>query len=343
MNFSEDTKGPKEATTETPLPLVSAIVPTWNRREDLLACLRSLKRQKGVRLEIIVADDGSTDGSEAAVRAEFPEVIWLGDGRNMGHPFRRNQAILASHGDYLLHLDSDVEMTDDHVLRRMVEHCRKDQRLGEIGGEIALNTGLRDRAFGLCLGRMDYPYRVSASAEDGLVECDFLPSLHFMTRRHVTFEAGGYDPYYIFGGPDTDFGFCVRHAGYVNKLAFDCAAYHKAGSSGRRKDASYRYCLGGVRFDLRHHGLHVFFSRLAWYTARWCAEALYGLARGVVAMTPGRRPDWSRCRALAPLVAAYWWYLFHLWWAFRSIRRNYLTAEEMERFVRWKTKQGGST
>lgn len=304
-------------------PIVSAVIPSWNRRDELIACIDSLLKQESVSLEIIVVDDGSTDDSLATVREMFPDVRIITGTFQCGHPYRRNQGIRAAKGEFILHLDSDIEFPDTLTISRMLKEFEKNPKLGAIGGEIPINTGRLDRAWGLMRGRMDYPERVFVSKSDPPMHCDFLASLNYLTRRSAMLEIQGYDPYYEFGAPDMDMCFKLKEAGYDIVLQFDCAAIHKAASAGRRKDASFKYCLNGVRFCLRHHGLAVFFLRLAWYTLRIGPRIVLG------------RPD-PREGGARLLLKAYYWSLLHLPWVLGTIRLPFLSDEEEVRFESWK-------
>lgn len=91
-------------------PRVSVVIPTWNRRALLLEAIASAQAQTYRDLEILVCDDGSTDGSEAAVRAlaaSDARVQWL-PGAHSGLPgTTRNRGIRAARGEWIAFLDSD--------------------------------------------------------------------------------------------------------------------------------------------------------------------------------------------------------------------------------------------
>ena len=75
------------------LPAVSICIPNWNCRAVLHGCLESLLRQpQGVRLEVIVVDNASTDGAAELVAREFPEVVLIRNSSNRGFSAANNQA-----------------------------------------------------------------------------------------------------------------------------------------------------------------------------------------------------------------------------------------------------------
>lgn len=86
---------------------VSVVIPTYNREDRLPSAIRSVLEQTAPPAEIIVVDDGSTDGTPALVRA-MPEVRYLRQ-ENLGVSAARNHGIRAARHDWIALLDSDDE------------------------------------------------------------------------------------------------------------------------------------------------------------------------------------------------------------------------------------------
>ncbi|MBI1318878.1 MAG: glycosyltransferase [Candidatus Hydrogenedens sp.] len=91
----------------------SIIIATLNRRELLLATLASIpwEHLKTVRGEVIVIDDGSTDGSAEAVREQFPQAVLHANTANEGLSQAHNRAGRMARGSLLINIDSDVEVS----------------------------------------------------------------------------------------------------------------------------------------------------------------------------------------------------------------------------------------
>ncbi|MDA0323701.1 MAG: glycosyltransferase [Verrucomicrobia bacterium] len=319
-------------------PLVSAIIPSWNRRADLVRCLQSLSRQDYSNIEVVVVDDASEDDTTDTLRRDFPSVQILEDTVRCGHFFRRNQGIVASHGEYLLHLDSDVDFQDDGLVRRMVSRCEADPGIGEIGGEIPVHADVTDRAIGLVMTRGGYTRQVSVSVADGEArECDVLPTLNCMTRREAVEKIGGFDPYYEFGMGDVDFGLAIKRAGYRNILDGACAVYHRASPGGRRPDVTFRYCVGRLRLMLKHHGLAKFLLQAGWDMLQvlWIL-----LTWPFVRLGGGELSDLKRDGARF-IPRAYAWHFARLRQTLGARGRNFLSPAEMQAFH--KSKGGGVT
>jgi len=314
-------------------PLVSCVIPSWNRKADLRVCLQSLRRQEGVEREVIVVDDASTDGSPQMVREEFPEVALICGTRTVGPAHRRNQGVVASHGDYVLQLDSDTEFANPRALANMAAILATRREIGSVGGEIAAHIQDWDHVHSVRLDRRDSPQRVSGGRNDE-VQCDCLAALCCMARRSDVLALGGYDPYIGYGGEDTDLGFRLKKAGFQNIARFDCAAVHHVSSSGRHEDASYRYSLAGWRFTIKHRGVPLFLFYFAWYVFR------LGITLVLVRVRP-RAPwaDPARVAALRSIVRAALPNIGGMWSAVRCRHCNFLDPAEMRRFEEWKTRR----
>ena len=310
-------------------PLVSCVIPSWNRKSDLRVCLESLRHQQGVACEVIVVDDASTDGSPQMVREEFPEVTLVAGTSTVGPAHRRNQGMTASHGDYVLQLDSDTEFVNPMALVNMATQLSRRQELGSVGGEIAAHVQDFDHVHGIRLDRRDRPQRVSGGRDDEL-ECDFLATLCCMMRRSDVFALGGYDPYLEYGGEDLDLGYRLKKAGFHNIARYDCAALHHASPSGRHADASYRFCLAGWRFTAKHRGIAVFFLEFGWYVLRLGVTLL---------LLPLRHTDPDRVTALRAIVRAALPNMRSLRLAVWARGLDFLSPEESKRFENWKARQ----
>lgn len=86
---------------------VSAIIPTYNRRQDVLRAIECALRQSAPAEEVIVVDDGSTDGTVEAVKQRYGAQVRFFQQTNAGVSAARNKGIRESHGDWIAFLDSD--------------------------------------------------------------------------------------------------------------------------------------------------------------------------------------------------------------------------------------------
>jgi GT2 family glycosyltransferase len=205
----------------------SIVIPTYNRRDTLLVVLGALERQDAPELlrEVVVVDDGSSDGTAQAVAAlETPLSINLLTGRRGGPAAARNAGVEAAAGDLVLFLCDDVEPSPGLL-------SAHDARHDEAGGPHAV------------VGRVDWPpgkepshfeqfaietYHFGFEALEGL---DELPFHAFITanlsiERDLVQELGGFDEGFSYGWEDTDLGLRATRAGVKLLYAPDAVAYH---------------------------------------------------------------------------------------------------------------------
>lgn len=117
-------------------PVLSAVIVNWNRMQDVLAALRSLRRvdYPQHQLEILVVDNGSTDGS-AEKLAHEPDVRLILLGYNAGPSAARNVGIREASGEYILLLDSDATLSR-RGLRTAIERLQADRDIAIAGLKI---------------------------------------------------------------------------------------------------------------------------------------------------------------------------------------------------------------
>lgn len=104
--------GLKNISLQKKFPLVSAIIPTYNRAGYLKEAIESVLRQSYPEIELIVVDDGSTDGTREILRAQRIKYFYQ---QNLERGAARNQGILSSRGEYVAFLDSDDLWLPNHI------------------------------------------------------------------------------------------------------------------------------------------------------------------------------------------------------------------------------------
>ena len=112
---------PRRLHTAHPPPAVSIILCTYNRKRLLPRALRSVKRQTFHLWELVIVDDGSTDGSEKLLLSfarKNSRVVYIRHD-NQGLAQSRNVGLALARGQYVTFVDSDDEYTRDHLARHM--------------------------------------------------------------------------------------------------------------------------------------------------------------------------------------------------------------------------------
>ena len=167
-------------------PLVSVIIPTYNRAEYLKLALKSVLEQTYKNIEVIVADDGSMDNT-AEVVADFndPQIKYFYK-KNTGLPAAtRNLGLREASGEYIAFLDSD-DMWLPEKLEIQVEYLREhpEYHLAYSNAWIIDGTGVRK---GLI---MDLELFKEGEIFKDLVKCNFIPQLTVLMKREVFDDIG---------------------------------------------------------------------------------------------------------------------------------------------------------
>ena len=121
---------------------IAAVVINWNTRDLLARCLESLRANAPAHrsLEIIVVDNGSTDGSAEYVRTDWPDVRLIANEKNEGYTRANNQAIRASTSPYLLLVNADAFVLPG-CIDRLVERLEADDRAGVAAPRLVYGDG----------------------------------------------------------------------------------------------------------------------------------------------------------------------------------------------------------
>ncbi|MDP3938056.1 MAG: glycosyltransferase family 2 protein [Deltaproteobacteria bacterium] len=221
----------------TPLPLVSVIIPTWNRRDLLGECLRGLKGQTYERFEVIVVDNGSSDGSLDEARAIWGEQgLYLRNDRNLGYARAVNQGFEASGSDYVATLNNDA-VPEPGWLAALVEAAEASPEVGMVASKIVDHD---DPHVIDGTGLLIYPD--GSSRARGRLERDegqyddvteaLLPSgAAALYRRRMLQEIGHHDENFFAYCEDTDLGLRGRLAGWKCAFAPKAVVRHRYSAS----------------------------------------------------------------------------------------------------------------
>jgi len=120
-------------------PLVSVILPTYNRAKYITKAIESVWRQSYKNLELIIINDASTDATGKLVGrfAKYnPKIIILRNEINLGIVASLNKGIKAAQGKYIARLDDDDVWCDDKKIEKQVDFLEKNQEYCLVGGGV---------------------------------------------------------------------------------------------------------------------------------------------------------------------------------------------------------------
>lgn len=208
---------------------LSVIIVNWNVRDLLRECLRSIERGPGgLRLEVIVVDSASSDGSVAMVANEFPWVVLLPQAENVGFPRGNNIGLYRAKGRYLLLLNPDTEVIGD-ALPKMVAFLRADPTIGALGPQLLNPDGTiqssRRRFPTLVTGFIESTwlegyapqvvrqYRALDLPDDAIADVDWVVGACIMVPQTVYETVGGMDEAYFMYSEELDWCRRIKSAG----------------------------------------------------------------------------------------------------------------------------------
>jgi glycosyltransferase involved in cell wall biosynthesis len=208
-------------------PLIGVIVPVFNGERYLGATLESILAQSYRPLEIVVVDDGSTDGSMAVI-GRFGRAVNYVRQPNQGTGAARNRGVLHSTADYLAFLDQDDLWSSDKLIRQM-EALRAHESADMVFGQV---QQFRSPDWQESTGsRIACPERPMPG---------YLPSA-LLVRRTSFLRVGPFDTRWRLGAW-TDWYARARDAGLVAHMLSDVVAWRRihGGNHGLVARASVR-------------------------------------------------------------------------------------------------------
>lgn len=231
------------------LPLVTIVVVNWNGRAYLEKCLGSLRAQTYPAREIVLVDNGSTDGSIAFVRAQFPEVQIVALPYNAGFAAGNNCAMRAARGDYIALLNNDAYAEPDW-LARMIETAEQHPEAGLIACKLLYAHDPRlINAAGLALDWAGFCWEWRGGAVDdpqdsAIQECFGPSGAAALYRRVMLDEIGLFDEDFFAYAEDADLNWRALRAGWRCLYVPAARAYHISSATAGEGSAFKARLLG---------------------------------------------------------------------------------------------------
>jgi N-acetylglucosaminyl-diphospho-decaprenol L-rhamnosyltransferase len=253
------------------VPRVTAVVVSYNSREDLRRCLASLRAHSGIPCQVVVVDNASTDGSADLVAKEFPEARVIRNRENLGFSRANNKGLREAAGAYALILNSDAELTPG-ALPALVARLDARPRLGAAGPRTLSPDGTVQVSFGPALTplaewrqrhlvrgvkRRDPAALEEAAARAGVEhEPDWVSGSCLLARKDALDAVGGFDESFFLYEEDVDLCLRLRRAGWGVLFTPAAEVVHHLGRSMEADPARARleYPRSHVRFYRKHNG-----------------------------------------------------------------------------------------
>jgi len=267
-------------------PLVTILIATKDRPEELAHTLRQLRRLTYPNLEMLVIDDGSATPLEPVVHSVWPEAVYVREEHSAGQSLRRTQGFAQAQGKYILQLDDDSYPAAPDALSRAVGFLERSPRVGALAFHIFNGPELP-----AALPQPEARYTAS------FVGCGVL------FRRQALADTGGYQPFFQNEWEEEELALRILKRGWAIRFFPNVLIHHHLSPRNRR---TARTWMRGFRNKLWSHIMHYPLRRLpfemgwtlavaVWdsirllrphYLMRGIAEFLLGLPRALSLREP---------------------------------------------------------
>ncbi len=237
---------------ETDICQVSIIVVNWNGKSFLDVCLSSALQQSYHSYEIILVDNGSTDGSVEFVRQNFPKVKVVELRENRGFAGGNNKGVEVAQGDCIALLNNDTQV-HNQWLENLVPPMLNDPTIGICSSKILIeNSGKIDSAgdalttwgVGVKRGFGEEPHRFE-TPEFVFGAC----AAAALYSKKMIEDIGFLDEDFFFNDEDTDLNFRAQLRGWKCMYVPSALVYHKVNATiGRLSDRHVYFHARNLEF-----------------------------------------------------------------------------------------------
>ncbi|HTQ41028.1 MAG TPA: glycosyltransferase [Pirellulales bacterium] len=207
-------------------PLITFMIATRNRVEELRKTLENCEAQLWPAMEILVVDDASTDGTYEMVRSRFSQVNIVRREKNVGSIVARNDILRRARGKYIIALDDDSRLVDADACRRIVERMEREPDLGIISLQV--------------IGP-EHPERMQDSGRlRGEWHCNSYAACGAVIRRAMLEKTGLFPEFFFHTYEEPDLCLRAWDAGYRVLQWNEILVYHEFSALNRNEQRNHR-------------------------------------------------------------------------------------------------------
>lgn len=241
---------PEAGASSQVLPTVSVVVLNYNGRRYLGECFRSLEQPLNYpeeKVQLIMVDNGSNDGSTEYMKANFPQVKVISNPQNLGFARGNNIGAEQASGEYVAFLNNDTRVHPDWLIE-LVSAVSKNEDVVCAGSRILSWDGKRIDFIGGAMNfhgmgfQIDYGEEYKGGHEKDK-EILFPCGASMLIRRDIFLDCGGFDEHFFAYYEDVDLGWRLWVLGYRVIFAAKSIAYHRHHGTTQRVPEARRRLL----------------------------------------------------------------------------------------------------
>lgn len=263
----------KNSSEELEKPKLTVIIITWNAKDFMEKCLRSIyNRNRNLQFELIIVDNNSQDGTTGFIKSHYPDVTLIRNSTNIGVAPARNQGLSIAKGKYVLILDVDTEIITENAFSLITDFMERNPKVGLAGAKLIYPDGtlqhtcrrfpsiwvkllIRFERFSFIRkSKMMSEHYMSNEDHDNVLFVDYVIGAFQLIRKSLLDEIGHFDENIFYGPEDIDF--CLRAKKKNYKIVYfpHVVLYHFYQRITRSffSKVTYSHVKGLIHFFLKH-------------------------------------------------------------------------------------------
>ena len=251
---------------------LSIIIVNFNVKYFLEQALYSiLKSGHNLKIEIIVIDNNSTDGSRKYLTPKFPTVKFIWNNHNPGFATSCNMGLDIASGECILFLNPDTIIPEE-CFNKCLKFIKSKPKCGALGVKMIDGSGsfLKEskrgfpgasasffRLSGLTFlfpkSKIISAYYAGHLSRDAVNEIDIVAGAFFMVKRSILNKTGGFDSRFFMYGEDIDLSYRIKLAGFKNYYFPEISIIHFKGESTKKSKTYNNIFYGAMHLFVNKH------------------------------------------------------------------------------------------
>lgn len=236
-------------------PKVTIIFPNYNGGQEPLDCLQSIKNlaYPKDKIETIVIDNNSTDGSFEAIKKEFKSTKLIKNTKNLGFAKAINQGILKSKTPFLFITNDDI-VFEKNSLKNLITFARLDKKAGILSGKIYLKSDKKKlSADGYKINKWTGNITIYNQPQK-IKEPEWVPGCAMLIKKVLVAKIGLFDTDFSHSFEDVDYCLRARLANFKVVYVPTAKFWHGDGKTSNKnlKLKHYHWYQGKLRYTLKN-------------------------------------------------------------------------------------------